>query len=92
MFHIPCLSLLSEGEGGPECPQAVVLGLRGATPGPRSPATAASRDAVGMSGAVMLGEVGDLVQGVGGAKAGGDGEKVGPWWGLWRDWKEWRWW
>ena len=29
----------------------------------------------------MLVEVGDLAQGVGGAKAGGDGEKVGPWWG-----------
>ena len=38
----------------------------------------ASRGAVGMSGAVMLGEVGDLVQCVVGAKAGGDGENVGP--------------
>ena len=35
-----------------------------------------ARGAIGMSG-----EVGDLAQSLGGDKVGGDGEKVGPWWG-----------
>ena len=47
-----------------------------------------ARDAAGMSGAVMLGEVGTLhkvwvVVCV-------DGEKVGPWWGSVEGWREWR--
>ena len=35
-----------------------------------------ARGAIGMSG-----EVGDLAQSLGGDKGGGDGDKVGPWWG-----------
>ena len=54
------------GEDGLAGLQAVASGPRSAVPGPRLSGIAVTRDAVGMSGTVMLGELGGLAQSVGG--------------------------
>ena len=78
MFHAPHLILPSVGEGVLVGLRAVALGPRFAVPGPRLPAIVVATGVVGMSGVVMLGEVGNLAQSVGGEIVCVDGEKVGP--------------
>ena len=80
MFHTPHLTFPSEGEGETASSRVAVSGLRSVATGPRSPATAAAKGTVGMSGIVMLGEVGDIAQIVGEEKVSGDDEKVDPFW------------
>ena len=66
MFHTPRLTLPSVGEYGLAGLRAVASSLRSAVPGLRSPAIAVARGAIGISGVVMLGEVEDFAQSVGG--------------------------
>ena len=65
------------GEYGLARLRAVASGLRSAVPGLRSPAIAVARGAIGISGVVMLGEVEDFAQSVGGEIVCVDDEKVG---------------
>ena len=76
MFHTPHLTLPSVGEDR-------LAGLRAVALGPRS-AIAVASGAVGMSGAVMLGEVGDLAQSVGGENVCVDGKRWAHDGGQWR--------
>ena len=64
MFHTAHLTLPSAGEDGLAGLQAVASGPRSAVPGPRFSAIAVARGAVGMSGPVILGEVGVGIDGV----------------------------
>ena len=77
MFHTPHLTLPSVGEYGLAGLRAVASGLRSAVPGLRSPAIAVARGPIGISGVVMLGEVEDFAQSVGGEIVCVDDEKVG---------------